>query len=190
MIRALLRSRDGAAIVEFAFLAPVFCLLLTGGLELGYRVYLTSIIQGALLEASREATVGNMTGAQIDDIIRKRVGMLTKPEYVKEIKKESFYNFSNVGKPEKITQDTDPIGSYNTGDCYEDANNNNVYDSNLTTGLGTADDIVRYSVRVEYPSLTPLAKMTKQTTLQTINATTVLRNQPFTSRAAPTERCS
>lgn len=189
MIRQLAANRRGATVVEFALIIPVMCGLLAAGIELGYRAYLTAIVQGALLEASRLATVGDQTGDDIDKIIKSRVAMLADAGSVKQIKKESFFNFSNVGKPEKITQDTDPIGTYNVGDCYEDANNNGVYDFNAPTGLGTADDIVRYTVTVEYANVMPVNKMLGWGTKQTIVASTVLRNQPFSSRAQPTVRC-
>lgn len=189
MRSTLASDKRGATVVEFAIIIPVLCTVLAAGLELGYRAYLGSIVQGALLEASRRATVGDKTPDQIDQIIKDRVAMLSNASNVKQIKKESFYNFSNVGKPEKITADTDPIGTYNKGDCYEDANNNSVYDTNTNAGLGTADDIVRYTVTVEYPNIMPVNKLLGLGAKQTIVAGTVLRNQPFTSRAQPTIRC-
>jgi Flp pilus assembly protein TadG len=180
----------GATVVEFAIIIPVLCTLMAVGFELGYRAYLSSIVQGALLEASRRATVGDKTATEIDQIIKDRVAMLSNAANVKEIKKENFYNFTNVGKPEKITFDKNNNAAYDAADdCYEDANNNTLYDVNLNSGLGTADDIVRYTVRVEYPNVMPVNKMLGWGTKQTITASTVLRNQPFTSRAMPTIRC-
>ena len=117
-------------------------------------------------------------------------GVLTAIGNVKSIQKESFFNFSNVGKPEKITSDTDPIGVYNATDCYEDANNNNRYDTALNSGIGTADDIVRYKVTVTYPDLLPAKGLLGWGNEQTIVASTVLRNEPFTGRSQPTIRCS
>lgn len=188
-MRRLFRDTRGATIVEFAIILPVMCGLIMGGLELGYRTYMGAIIQGALLDAARLASVGNKTGTEIDTFIKDRVHALGNRSQVKTIEKQSFYNFSNVGRPEKITSDTDPIGTYNATDCYEDANNNGVYDTNLTTGLGTADDIVRYTVTVEYPNILPVNKLLGFGARTTIIATTVLRNQPFTSRAQPVIRC-
>lgn len=189
MTRTLTRDTSGSTITEFAIILPVLCVLMAGAFELGYRVYLGAIVQGALLEASRRATVGDRTGAQIDQIIKDRVGMLSNAANVRDITKENFYNFSRVGKPEKITSDTDPIGTYNATDCYEDVNNNSSYDLTLNTGLGTADDIVRYTVTVTYPNVMPVNKVLGWGTTQTIVASTVMRNQPFTSRATPVIRC-
>ncbi len=182
-------DRRGVTVLEFALILPVMLTLIFGGLELGYRAYLGAVIQGALLEVARVASVGNKTEEQIDTLIMGRIGVLTAIGNVKSIQKESFFNFSNVGKPEKITSDTDPIGVYNATDCYEDANNNNRYDTALNSGIGTADDIVRYRVTVTYPDLLPAKGLLGWGSEQTIVASTVLRNEPFAGRSQPTIRC-
>lgn len=190
MIPRLASDTRGATVVEFAIIVPVLCALLAGGIELGYRAYFTSIVQGALLEASRRATVGNQSSAQIDQIIKDRVTSLSKAATVTQIRKENFYNFTHVGKPEKITYDRNGNGLYDPAtDCYEDANNNGQYDVVSNAGLGTADDIVRYSVVVEYNNIMPVAGLFGWGSKQVVNGSTVLRNQPFTSRAIPTIRC-
>lgn len=189
-MRRLGSDQRGVTIVEFAIVLFPMLTLIMGGLEVGYRAWVTAQIQGALLDAARYASVGNYTEARIDTLVRDRVGVVTARSNVASIAKESFFNYSNVGKPEKITSDTDPQGVYNQTDCFEDANNNGVYDSNYNTGLGTADDIVRYRVTVTYPNLTPVFGLFGWGQTQTIVASTVLRNQPFTSRASPTIRCN
>jgi len=188
--RRLLFNKRGATVLEFALVIPVVCTLLAAGFELGYRAYLSAIVQGALLEASRRASIGNVTELQLESIIKARVATLSNASNVKDIKKESFYNFSNVGKPEKLTFDKNGNGTYDPlDDCYQDANNNGVYDYQSTLGLGTADDIIRYTVTIEYPNIMPVRKLFGWGAKQTIVASTVLRNQPFTSRATPTVRC-
>ncbi|WP_230781659.1 TadE/TadG family type IV pilus assembly protein [Sphingomonas sp. Leaf37] len=190
MIARLTANTRGATVLEFALVIPVVCALLSAGFELGFRVYLTAVVQGALLEASRRASVGDASELIIEDIIRRRVATLSNGSNVKETKKENFYNFTNVGKPEKLKFDKNGNGTYDAkDDCYEDANNNGSYDYSSNTGLGTADDIVRYTVKIEYPNIMPVRRMLGWGTKQTITASTVLRNQPFTSRAMPTTRC-
>jgi Flp pilus assembly protein TadG len=190
MIRRLRQDKRGATVLEFALVIPIVCALLSAGFELGFRVYLTAIVQGALLEASRSASVGNVSELAIEQMIKNRVAVLSNGSNVKETKKENFYNFSNVGRPEKLKFDKNGNGSYDPlEDCYEDANNNGSYDYNANRGLGTADDIVRYTVTVEYPNIMPVRRLLGWGTKQTITASTVLRNQPFTSRAMPTVRC-
>jgi Flp pilus assembly protein TadG len=189
-VRSLLTNRKGATVLEFALVIPVVCTLLAAGFELGYRVYLGAIVQGALLEASRRASIGDATEQQIEGIVRSRVATLSNASNVKEIKKENFYNFSNVGKPEKLKFDKNGNGTYDAlEDCYEDANNNSSYDYQANAGLGTADDIIRYTVKVEYPNIMPVRRLFGWGNKQVITASTVLRNQPFTSRMMPTVRC-
>ena len=57
------RDEDGAAIIEFAFVAGPMVLLLLGGLELGYNSYVRSTMQGALNDAARTAAVAMRLGA-------------------------------------------------------------------------------------------------------------------------------
>ena len=52
---------------------PVMCMLLLGMLDLGYRAYVTSIVQGSLHEAARMATVGGVTIAQIETMSADRL---------------------------------------------------------------------------------------------------------------------
>jgi Flp pilus assembly protein TadG len=186
----VLRNTRGSTIIEFAMVLTPLMLFVLATLEFGYRVYLNGLVAGVLAEAARLASVGDKTGPEIDTFIKTRVSGLISASKV-TVNKTRFYNFSNVGKPEKITQDIDPKGTYNSGDCYEDANNNGVYDSAIgDEGLGTADDVVSYKVTVNYNALTPIGNFVSWDKAQTFTETAVLRNQPFTSRAAPTVRCN
>ncbi|WP_232090846.1 TadE/TadG family type IV pilus assembly protein [Sphingomonas sp. HMP9] len=188
--RALRRDTRGATIVEFAIIIPVLVGLLLSILEIGYQGYVTAVVQGALSKASRQVTVGGRTAADVVATIKSEVQGVVPAQYV-TVSTRRYYNFSNVGKPEKITSDTDPKGVFNLGDCYEDANNNGNYD--LTpgdTGVGSADDIVYYTVNVVYPNLTPVGALLSWAPTRSVAATTVIRNQPFTSRAEPTTICT
>lgn len=189
MIRRLARDMHGTTVVEFAFIMPVMAVLLIGGLELGYRAYLSAVLQGALLEAARQASIGDKSEAQVNALVRYRISPLIDASNNPEFVKEPYFNFSNVDKAEKITSDTAPIGIYNATDCFEDVNNNGLYDTTRRTGLGTADDIVRYKVTVTYPNILPVNRLLGWGDTQTVVASTVMRNQPFTSRAQPTIRC-
>lgn len=179
----------GVTLVEFALVSPVLLLVLMATLELGHTTYVAALVRGAMTKAARQATVGNQTEASIAANIKREVGQIVGERYV-DVQTKSFYNFSNVGRPEKILQDIDPKGVYNIGDCYEDANNNGRYDSGVgSTGLGRADDIVNYTVTVEYPNLTPLRSFANWDANRKVTATIAVRNQPFSSRATATERC-
>jgi Flp pilus assembly protein TadG len=188
-LRRLRRDRRGATIVEFAMVAPVALGFICMTLELGYRAYLGAIVQGALLDAARAASVGDKTGSQIDELVRTRISALTLPQNVREITKQPFFNFTNVDKAEKLTTDQNNNGVYDAGDCYQDTDGNRHYTASIPAGLGTADDIVRYTVVVRYPNIFPVMGLLGAGAEQTITASTVLRNQPFTSRPTPEVRC-
>ena len=189
-LHALGQDKRGATIVEFALIVPVLVGLLLSILEIGYQGYVTAVVQGALSKASRQVTVGNKTAADVVATIKSEVQAVVPAQYV-TVSTRRYYNFSNVGKPEKITSDTDPKGVFNLGDCFEDANNNGVYDATPgDTGVGSADDVVYYTVNVAYPNLTPVGALLSWGPTRSVAATTVIRNQPFTSRAEPTNICT
>ncbi|MGE3396568.1 MAG: TadE/TadG family type IV pilus assembly protein [Sphingomonas sp.] len=185
------RDTRGATIVEFAMILPAMCVMLLGIFELGYRSYAASVLQGALHEAARMATVGGVSQAQIDARVRQRLSNFTNHGPV-TITTTSYFEFSGVRMPERITSDTTPIGTYNAGDCYEDANNNGSFDLDRgRSGTGGADDIVRYEVSFTAPRMFPIDRFLGWSTTQTISGNTVLRNQPYAGRNTATiERCS
>ncbi|HLM52090.1 MAG TPA: TadE/TadG family type IV pilus assembly protein [Pseudoxanthomonas sp.] len=192
LLRRLGRAKEGVTLVEFALILPALLLLLFGTLELGWRIYASSVVQGALHEAARRATVGDLTNTQIDAIVRQRLAQFSHAATIVTSTK-SYDDFSQVATPERITSDTAPVGQFNVGDCYEDFNNNSQYDLDRgRTGLGNADDIVRYQVTLSYPRLFPFAGLAGLSTTETITSETVLRNQPYAGRSVPTPavRCT
>lgn len=188
----LARDTRGATIIEFAMILPALCLILLGTFELGYRMYVSSIVQGALHEAARMATIGTMSTSQIDTRVKARLRSFSHAATI-TTRTDSYDDFSQVNVPERITQDTVPVGQYNTGDCYEDYNSNQRYDLDRgRSGLGQADDIVRYQVSISYPRMFPVANFFGWSNTDTITSNTVLRNQPFAGRSIPTPpvRCT
>ena len=189
---SLAQDSRGATIIEFAMILPALCLILLGTFELGYRMYVSSVLQGALHEAARMATVGNMNNDQIDTHVKQRLHSFSHAATI-TTSIDSYDDFSQVNVPERVTQDTVPLGQYNTGDCYEDYNNNNRYDVDRgRSGQGQADDIVRYRVSISYPRMFPVAGFFGWSNTDTIAANTVLRNQPYAGRTIPTPvvRCT
>lgn len=194
-IARLKRDEKGAALVEFAFVAPVFIVMLMAGLDLGYRVYLQSVIAGTVESVARRSAVGGMSTSDVDSEIVRMVNLIlpssarNDPNAI-QITKKSFDNFSSIGNPEKITSDTAPVGAYNAGDCYEDANRNNLYDaSGGSTGIGGAEDVIYYEVDVRFPRLFPMASLLGWDAEQRSSVKTIVRNQPYGAQATPPVRC-
>ena len=181
-LRRLRGESKGAALVEFAFILPALCVVLLGIFELGYRSYAASVIQGALHEAARMATVGGVSMTQIDARVRERLSNFSNHGTV-QTATSSYTDFAGVSMPERITSDTVPVGSFNPGDCFEDANRNSSYDLDRgEAGMGSSDDIVRYQVTFTYQRLFPIGRFIGWSNTETITSNTVLRNQPFAGR--------
>jgi len=180
--RRLRRDDSAVTILEFALVAPVMLLLLLGFFDLGYRAYASSVLQGALHDAARMATVGRVPIADIDTRVKQRLSNFATRSTV-TVATDSYYQFSGVSQPERITGDTVPLNAYNPGDCFEDQNSNNQYDTDRARGgLGGADDIVRYRVTITFPRVFPLGALMGWPSTQTLTSETVLRNQPFAGR--------
>lgn len=189
--RKLASDTRGVTIVEFAAILPALCVLLLGIFELGYRSYAASVLQGALHEAARMSTVGGVTQTQIDQRVRTRLRTFSSNATI-TIATDSYQDFASVRQPERITQDTAPVGQYNVGDCYEDANANSRWDPDRgSSGTGNAEDIVRYEVTLAYRRVFPLAGFLGWSDIETIRSNTVLRNQPYAARVNRTvTRCA
>jgi Flp pilus assembly pilin Flp len=182
-LRSLRRDRRGATIVEFALILPVLCTLLLGVLDLGYRSYVTSIVQGALHEAARMATVGGVPITTIETHVQNRLQRFSNNATI-TVTTRSYADFTGVGIPETITSDTAPIGTYNSGDCYEDYNGNGHYDLDRgRSGLGGAEDVVYFEVTMTYPHIVPLGRFLGWNNNVTITQNTLLRNQPYAGRS-------
>ena len=189
-IRRLGRDERGMNVVEFALvLTPLLTVLLVI-IDFGYRMYLEVVVEGTLNKAARRATIGGVSTDEIDAFVRSQLVSFSKNAQI-TIDKQSYYQFSGVGKPEKILTDTPPLGVYNKGDCCEDSKANGVYDTDQgSTGLGGSDDIVYYSVKVDFPRLVPLGKFLGFSQSETVQAKTVLRNQPYGAQGTPATICS
>ncbi|BBC99333.1 MULTISPECIES: TadE/TadG family type IV pilus assembly protein [Sphingobium] len=194
LARFFTRLRDharGATLLEFGLVAGPLILTIMAIGDLGYQSYLRAVTRGVLEKAARAASVGTLNNSQIDAYIEAQMAAINSKNGTASTTKKSYYNFSRVGKPEKITTDTVPLGTYNVGDCYEDANGNGSYDTNSgATGLGGADDIVYYEVTVSMPRLFPLAKMLGWSATQSATASTMVRNQPWANQTTPAIKCN
>ena len=187
--RPLRSDARGATLAEFGIIIIPFCFVLLAFLDFGHRLFLTAQLHGTLQQAARLASIGNSSENDIDNYVKNSVAPLIDRNYV-TINKQSYTNFSRIGKPEKITSDTAPIGSYNVGDCFEDGNGNGSYDATGgRSGLGGADDIVHYEVAVSFPRMLSM-KGFGWSERETVKANMVLRNQPYAVQAKPAVVCT
>ena len=193
-IRHFTRDERGAALLEFAFVAPVMLTLIMGLTSLAYRQYDIVMLQGALHEAAREGTLesGCQAGADaaIDAAVRanfKRVNTAL-PDSAFTFTRRNFSNFTTARQMEPATggggRCSPPAGS--TTFTYVDTNNDGIWNDGALAGQGAAQDVVLYTVTVNYPSVFPVPGVAQLTGTQTLTATTVLRNQPYGSQLTRT----
>jgi Flp pilus assembly protein TadG len=182
ILPALGRDSKGATIVEFALILPVMCMMLLGTLDLGYRSYVGSVVQGTLHDAARMATVGNVTTDQIQTFVQNRLQAFSRNATI-TTSARSYSDFSGVKVPETITQDTVPLGVYNAGDCFVDTNGNGSYDTDRgRSGTGASEDVVYFEVTMTYPHIVPVGRLFGWSSNVTTTQNTVLRNQPYGTR--------
>ncbi|WP_375391398.1 TadE/TadG family type IV pilus assembly protein [uncultured Sphingomonas sp.] len=194
MIGRLGRDRRGAALVEFAIVAPVMLLMIMGLGDILYQVYAQSILSGELQKAARDSGIegGAANAATFDAKVVARLtplmrnfnndcGTGTTTGVVWCSTRKSYDTFSEV-KPEPFV-DTNNNGIRDPGECFTDVNGNGTWDADPgTTGQGGASAVTLYTIRVTYPRLFPVAGLLGWSTRQTISATTLLKNQPYATQ--------
>ncbi len=180
VLRRLRRNREGATVVEFALISPALVLVLMGLFDMGYTLYASVMLQGALQEAARSSTVegAGTSLATIDDAIAVQVGKVV-PGAEFEFSRKAYSNFSDVGTAEDYT-DSNGNGACDAGEPFEDANGSGSWDRDRgIDGLGGARDAVLYKVSMTYTRPLPMASLLGFSDTVSAAATTVLRNQPY-----------
>ncbi|MCL6251970.1 pilus assembly protein [Altererythrobacter sp. KTW20L] len=179
-LRKVMRDRRGAALVEFALVAPVFILALIGLFDLSYNIYTASLLEGAIQKAARDSTIegADLSEAQIDARVTEVVHNIV-PSGTVEFERKAYTNFADVARPEDFT-DSNGDGVCNDGEPFEDVNGNGMWDEDRgKDGMGGARDAVLYVVTVTYDRQFPLHKFIGVPSEVSSVARTVLRNQPF-----------
>ncbi|MCA1748394.1 MAG: TadE/TadG family type IV pilus assembly protein [Parasphingopyxis sp.] len=196
-LRKLRDDSRGMALTEFGLILVPLMIVLLGAFDLGYQAYVRAVLQGALNDISRTASVESpgLGGSgtieeQIAAAIEERVdGIARHATYT--IEQTNYYEFTGVNASEKLITDFNDNGEYDSGDCFEDLNGNGSFDEQAgRTGRGGADDVVFYEVTVEMPRLVPVTGLIGVPDNYTINANAAIRNQPYANQAEPETVCA
>ncbi len=190
-------DESGAAIVEFAFIIIPLLIILLGGFDLGYQAYLRSVVQSALNDVARSASMEapafgcdeETIEEQIDCAIKRRSDAVAR-NATYTIEARNYFDFSGVDRSEKLVTDYNNNGSYDEGDCFVDLNENGAFDEDAgREGVGGADDVVFYEVTVTMPRLFPLQQFVAVPAEYEITAETAIRNQPYARQQTPPTVC-
>jgi len=192
--RRLRRDDRGATIVEFAMVLPVMLLLIMGLMEICWQAYLQSVLTGAVQKAGRDSGLETNVGSTstIDQKVQSMVLAIDNKATFQPSSRLSYSSFSSIAVAEPYT-DTNKNGKYDKGECFQDVNGNGVWDADQgTSGQGGANDVVVYTMTMDYPRLFPIYKMVGWANTAELSATTVLRNQPYASQndSTPNTICS
>jgi Flp pilus assembly pilin Flp len=198
----LISDTEGATVIEFAFILTPLCMLLLGGLDVAYESYVRSVLQGALDDVTRSAAMeaptfdcaGATLEAKMKCTVEDRVNAIARNgNYDLEV--TNFYNFSGIGRSEKLITDQNGNGQYDPGDCwqnldYEEEGANPEYDTDAgRDGVGGADDVVFYEMKLTMPRLFPVGKPLGLSGSYTITARAAVRNQPYSRQKVPPTVC-
>lgn len=198
-IRRLYRDGRGVTAVEFSLISLPLSMMLMGGFDLGHQAYIRAVMQGALTDAARRASVQdpqfNAGGAtareQVTNTIKDQLKAIT-PGAAITVTESNFYDFSGIGNPEKLMTDINGNGAYDAadGDCFSDLNENGKYDTDTgRDGIGGANDVAFYQANIEMPRLLPVAKLLGFSPNYEMSVATAVRNQPYGTQKTPPVVC-
>lgn len=198
------RDNRGAALIEFAILAPVMIMTMMGLSDALYQLFAKSILNGAIQKVSRDATIqgGASQSATFDQKVATAMGTLMTtptascatpaPAGTYCATRKSYATFADVG-PEPFT-DLNSDGIRQVGECYTDVNGNSQWDADPgSTGQGGANDVALYTMSITYKRVFPIdAFVPGLGSTVTISTTTLLKNQPYATQpsSSPATVCT
>jgi Flp pilus assembly protein TadG len=195
----LIRDRRAVSAVEFGLMAVPFTLVMVGLIDISYQMYVQSVLQGAANDAARIITVESPnlgTSGSLENRMKQavmaRMQNIDMSGAVYTVTADTYNRFSDYGSPERLTNDKNHNGKYDAGDCWLDTNPNGAYDANMSgsSGVGGADDVVRFTVNLQMPRLIPIGALWGDTNQLNMNVTTAIKRQPYRDQVSPQERCS
>lgn len=175
---ALRCDQRGVTAIEFALLGPVFIALLLGIYDMGYTVYLRSVLQGAVQKVARTATLETADTVKADAYVKDMVlGVMPGAQVV--AKRVSYYDFADIRRAESWN-DKNSNGVCDKSETYIDENRNGHWDPDVGTGdNGGAGDTVLYTVTVTYTPLFPNPFVSGSNNTRSMSASSVKKNQPY-----------
>jgi len=188
LLRRVIGDNRAVTVIEFAIVAPVMLMLIMGLGELLYTIYAQSVLNGAVQKAARDAAIqgGGDVVASLDARVMDQVWAMA-PTATYRSTRHSYHNFGSV-RPERFN-DSNGNGRYDPGECFDDVNNNGVWDADPgIANQGGASDVTRYRIQVSYPRPFPMAQLLGWDRNATMTSETLLKNQPYGTQAAQVVR--
>lgn len=182
VIARLIRDTRGAALMEFAFVAPVFITLLLGVMNVGQMVYGKVLLAGAVAEAARSATFETADLSVSDAKVEKMVEHILFDVTI-DSERKSYYDFPDIDRAEKWN-DRNKNGTCDNSETFTDENRNGEWDDDIgRAGNGSASDTVVYTVKATYEPAFHIPFVPDSWNETMIQASAVKKNQPFALQA-------
>jgi len=177
--RAFLHDREGATVVEFAIVLPMFMLLLLSILDIGQMVYGKSVLTGAVHRAARASATETRNITQADATVLAAIKPVLPGVTIKS-DRTSYYDFTDVGRPEKWN-DGNGNSRCDNNELYTDENRNGQWDEDVGRqgDAGNANDVVVYRVTASFKPVFKVPFTPERWSDRTLSATAVVKNQPF-----------
>lgn len=178
----LLRSARGITTLEFAFIVPIFLLIIMGVVEFSLIMFSMAAMESATATTSRTGKTGwTATGMNREQTIiasiKDHTAGLLDPNKI-TITYTIYPSFDKVNDPEPFI-DANGNGSYNAGESFTDINGNGQWDSDMgQSGVGSAGDIVVYNVTYPWQIHTPIISTFTGNPFN-ITVRAVVKNEPF-----------
>jgi len=156
------RDDTGTTALELALITPVIMLIIFGMIELSIGMFVNTVVEGGLRDASRVGLTGQETGAisreqtMVNIVNEASLGLVDAQ--VGDVDTLIYPSFEDVGMPEPYTDiNGDGIFTedsftfegvlYPDGEPFSDINGNAAWDEDMgETGLGEPGDIVMYTL--------------------------------------------
>jgi len=180
--RRKIADDGGKAIVEFAFLAPIFLGITLSILEFSGIMFVQTLLEGGAREASRYG----LTGQQPEGVSRENMILQIVSENsfgvidVSDLEMTTlvYDSFEEVGQPEPFT-DENGNDAFDDGEPYTDVNGNGSWDDDMgAAGLGGPGEVVVYEMRYDWPIMIPLFQPFFGDHVR-LQANIAVRNEPF-----------
>ena len=183
-MKRLRRNRKGSAVTEFAIAAPVVIMATVGIIEFSMILFVSSLLEGGLREASRFG----LTGFQPNGLTREERILKIVEDHTHGLVDGTAINlstlvypsFDSIGQPEPFT-DENSNGTFDAGEPYMDINGNNQWDPDMgAAGLGGPEDIVLYTIEYDWPLMTGMLNgFVGNDGKIGLRASVVVRNEPY-----------
>jgi Flp pilus assembly protein TadG len=183
--RRLRTCRRGVTGIEFAVVAPAVFLTVAGIIELALIMFVSTLSEGGLREASRFSITGfippGMTREEriLEILGEHTIGLVDMAQAT--IAYKVYPSFDDIGKPEPFTDTAPANGTYDAGEAFQDINGNGQWDSDMgAAGLGGPGDIVLYTIEFDWELMTPLVSPLIGTGGKlSMKSSVAVKNEPF-----------